>query len=706
MRLQKSIDNNNSRKETISRVHQQLSQLASENLNLQDKINRQFDELSETKAQLSKYVRHNFSLDNTSDADIIRALKKENVRHSSLLEVFNIPEFARMLVCDLKPRVARLLTPCFPAYLILATFRYYDHFNDEAGLTGLFSAIHVVLKDTLVHSNDMDVLSLWLVNSWRLLNLLRQYSGENNNEWFMSNSDKQNNQRMQTFDLSPLRDQLRARVEEAFQNLLKRSIEPVLSPKIVPAIFQHESNQRMLNIGEENNERRQSMKEQSSHRALDDLIELLNLFKVYGADLVLLEQVFGQMIYWICALALNHLMFRRELCNFEKAIQIKHNVIEVQSWLSTNGLSGYRETLEPLVQASHLLQSKRMNPIWIPYAVIAILQHYAPTESFEGRRLSSDFLIKVSERLNARIRANGGTGADINILIMMGTYLTPFNSEPFAYSDFNLEALSLPACLRLQALIKMSISGRLIILIDLSGTLHVEDICIAGAAAALQRLRCNPRYAIKFVTNTTKESANRLYKRLTKLGLEITPSEIFTSLTAAKYLIERNNLRPMLFLENAALEDFIDVDIKKPNAVVVGLAPSKFNFTSLNEAFRLLLEGAKLIAIHKGRYYKQEDGLSLGPGPFVEALEYAADIKVIIFLVALCIAVTCIFLTALASIDDSLMPQQAVMIGDDVRDDVLGAINAGMRDELEIPEASRNCVENFVEAVDLIEKIL
>lgn len=37
------------------------------------------------------------------------------------------------------------------------------------------------------------------------------------------------------------------------------------------------------------------------------------------------------------------------------------------------------------------------------------------------------------------------------------------------------------------------------------------------------------------------------------------------------------------------------------------------------------------------------------------------------------------FLTALASTDNSLMPQQAVMIGDDVRDDILGAINAGMR---------------------------
>jgi len=30
-----------------------------------------------------------------------------------------------------------------------------------------------------------------------------------------------------------------------------------------------------------------------------------------------------------------------------------------------------------------------------------------------------------------------------------------------------------------------------------------------------------------------------------------------------------------------------------------------------------------LIAIHKGRYYSRGDGLAMGPGPFVSALEYA-----------------------------------------------------------------------------------
>lgn len=37
------------------------------------------------------------------------------------------------------------------------------------------------------------------------------------------------------------------------------------------------------------------------------------------------------------------------------------------------------------------------------------------------------------------------------------------------------------------------------------------------------------------------------------------------------------------------------------------------------------------------------------------------------------------FESALESIDESLKPEQAVMIGDDARDDALGAINAGMR---------------------------
>ena len=39
------------------------------------------------------------------------------------------------------------------------------------------------------------------------------------------------------------------------------------------------------------------------------------------------------------------------------------------------------------------------------------------------------------------------------------------------------------------------------------------------------------------------------------------------------------------------------------------------------------MDGARLIAIHKSRYYKTLDGMSLGPGPFVAALETASGVS-------------------------------------------------------------------------------
>ena len=39
---------------------------------------------------------------------------------------------------------------------------------------------------------------------------------------------------------------------------------------------------------------------------------------------------------------------------------------------------------------------------------------------------------------------------------------------------------------------------------------------------------------------------------------------------------------------------------------------------------RLLQDGGRLVAVHKGRYFRRLDGLALGPGPFVAALEFAS----------------------------------------------------------------------------------
>ncbi|KAK6759018.1 hypothetical protein RB195_016316 [Necator americanus] len=250
---------------------------------------------------------------------------------------------------------------------------------------------------------------------------------------------------------------------------------------------------------------------------------------------------------------------------------------------------------------------------------------------------------------------------------------------------------------------------RCVALIDLNGTLHIEDMAIPRAAEALDRLRkIRP---VKFVTNTTKESINVLHNRVTGCGFRISKDEIFTSLVAARNFVEQRNLRPMLMLAKEALEDFEGITTSNPNAVVIGLAPSEFHFEKLNDAFKLVLNGAELVAVHKGRYYKRGDGLALGPGPFVAAIEYATGAKATV----VGKPESAFFHMGASTLGNDIDLANSVMIGDDAKDDVLGAINCGMKgilvrtgkyrkgDELQIPQERRNCVESFAEAVDMIE---
>ena len=82
------------------------------------------------------------------------------------------------------------------------------------------------------------------------------------------------------------------------------------------------------------------------------------------------------------------------------------------------------------------------------------------------------------------------------------------------------------------------------------------------------------------------------------------------------------------------------------------------HYPSLYLHFRLLLNGCPLIAIHKARYFKREDGLALGPGPFATALEYAASTTATI----VGKPERSFFQEALA--DMGIKPENALMIGD------------------------------------------
>ncbi|GAA5839256.1 hypothetical protein JCM11251_006020 [Rhodosporidiobolus azoricus] len=172
------------------------------------------------------------------------------------------------------------------------------------------------------------------------------------------------------------------------------------------------------------------------------------------------------------------------------------------------------------------------------------------------------------------------------------------------------------------------------LLVDLSGNLHVDATPTPGVAAAVRRLR-KAGVVLRFVSNTSKECRSSLLAKMHEMDLDVREDELFTSLSAVRDIVIRRNLRPLYLLTPSALSDFPPPS-PPYDSVVVGLAPNAFDYSQLNDAFRLLAgeeDGRKkgevpLIVTHKARYIGDKDGkLSLGPGPFISALEEAAGCK-------------------------------------------------------------------------------
>jgi HAD superfamily hydrolase (TIGR01458 family) len=213
------------------------------------------------------------------------------------------------------------------------------------------------------------------------------------------------------------------------------------------------------------------------------------------------------------------------------------------------------------------------------------------------------------------------------------------------------------------------------LLLDLDGTLYVGDSPLPGAVEAVASLveRGVPR---RYLTNTTRYSRRTLAERLRSMGFPIALEEIFNAATAARrWLREREMTRVSLYLPEAALEDFAELEIveERPDAVVIGDLAGGWSFERLNGAFRQVLDGAALVALQKNRYWRTSDGLTLDAGPFVAALEYATGRSAVVT------GKPSRAFFQLAADSLGLAPARIGVVGDDVETDVAGAQAAGMR---------------------------
>ena len=212
------------------------------------------------------------------------------------------------------------------------------------------------------------------------------------------------------------------------------------------------------------------------------------------------------------------------------------------------------------------------------------------------------------------------------------------------------------------------------ILFDLDGVFYVSNQAIDGGKKLIDSLR-NKSIPFRFLTNTTTKTRGQLTQELNSRGLIVREKEIISAGQAGVTHLRKCGSPPCyLLISDELKEDYSEFDCsdQKPEYVVVGDRGHDWIYDDMNEAFRYMMDGAELLALHKGKYFQVRDGLDLDIGAIVTGLEYATGKQ----------AITLgkpnkeFFQAALDDIGCS--STDVIMVGDDLINDIGGAQKTGI----------------------------
>jgi HAD superfamily hydrolase (TIGR01458 family) len=211
------------------------------------------------------------------------------------------------------------------------------------------------------------------------------------------------------------------------------------------------------------------------------------------------------------------------------------------------------------------------------------------------------------------------------------------------------------------------------LLLDIDGTVVFQGEAIPGAADALRYVR-DQGLTLRFLTNITGRTQREIADDLQSQGLQVAPEEIQTATTACiEYLKSRPSLKCHLLVPDNILPMFegIIVDNDEPDAVVISDIGAGFTFDVLNRAFLMLRAGADLIALQKNLFWFDREGAKLDCGAFLLGLEAASGKSALVTGKPS----SMFFEQALQSA--RCQADEVLIIGDDVKTDIVGARNIG-----------------------------
>ncbi|HEX3459411.1 MAG TPA: TIGR01458 family HAD-type hydrolase [Acidimicrobiales bacterium] len=218
-------------------------------------------------------------------------------------------------------------------------------------------------------------------------------------------------------------------------------------------------------------------------------------------------------------------------------------------------------------------------------------------------------------------------------------------------------------------------TNRRAVLFDIDGVLTVSWQPLPGAASAVERIR-DLGWKVAFVTNTTSTPRSQIAERLEGAGFALHPDEIFTApLATATYLRAHHPGARCLLVNSGAIEvdlEGITTATDEVEVVVTGGAGPDIGYDVLNKAYRALVEGAPLVAMHRNFNWETADGLQLDMGVFIAGLEQATGTEASV----VGKPSRAYFEAVLAHLD--VEAGEAVMVGDDIEADIGGAQAVGI----------------------------
>ncbi|NXB54253.1 MYO5C protein, partial [Leucopsar rothschildi] len=435
--------------EVQGKIKQVTTRLAVENMDLEEKLDmkdRIIKKLEDQIKTLTKTIEKAEGHAPTVPKEYIGMMEYKKEDEERIIQ---------NLILDLKPRgVVVNMIPGLPAHILFMCVRYADYLNDADMLKSFMNVtidgIKQVVKE---HSEDFEMLSFWLSNTYYFLNCLKQYSGEE--EFMKYNTPRQNKNCLKHFDLSEYRQilsDLAIRIYHQFIIVMENNIQHM----IVPGMLEYESLQGISGLKPTGFRKRSSSIDDTDTYTMTSILQQLSYFYSTmcqnGLDSELLKQAVKQLFFLIGAVTLNSLFLRKDMCSCRKGMQIRCNISYLEEWLKDKNLqsSNAKETLEPLSQAAWLLQVKKITDddakeicehctSLSTVQIVKILNSYTPIDDFE-KRVTPSFVRKVQAMLNNR--------EEVPQLMLDTKHLFQV-TFPFTPSTHALELIQVPSSFKL-----------------------------------------------------------------------------------------------------------------------------------------------------------------------------------------------------------------------------------------------------------------